>query len=596
MHAAIVKSTNRQTASPSDDCQLESKNSNRDDGDVITSFDALNRELDRLRKDKIESIYEIEHHKKRVTYAIMFGIFGIVVAICMVIWKFTALELSYEDLRLKVINTPDEELALCVTVYPKVVSKDFEESEVGKHLVLTDFIDSDEIEQGVELSRVDNVLQSETSYSGFLNVNKTFNSSLFFWFFPAKSNAANSPLLLWLEGGPGWPTMYAVFKENGPFLVGWDSSAHKSYLLTNKQTWTQGHNLLFIDNPVGTGFSFTDDDEGYPETDEEVAVALLEAIRQFMKLYPYMVKGAVSAKTPFFAFGQSYGGAYVVSLAHVYLAYRENDPSYIEDILLKGIGIGNGFISSADQSLYADYVSNLGYVSEAQYQEMKGHDESLLHALNQGNYSSALLISQKNLHYFVNEVMNLTNIYEFTFDQNYLTNHEYVCFLQQAHVRRGIHVGGQMFNQGFESYMHLNQTIMVSKKPWLEEVLERGGIEVLIYNGNLDVIVNVAGTNRVVNSLQWSGKREFTNSQRKNIWVWNERTSRGELAGYANEGGGLTYAVVRNAGHMVPISQPLWARHLVTEFTHYIPGTERFAMPKNMKTKPNSSNSFENCS
>ena len=70
---------------------------------------------------------------------------------------------------------------------------------------------------------------------------------------------------------------------------------------------------------------------------------------------------------------------------------------------------------------------------------------------------------------------------------------------------------------------------MVSKKKWLEETLEREGIEVLIYNGNLDVIVNVAGTSRLVNSLQWSGKGEFVKSERKSFWVWNPETGRGEL-------------------------------------------------------------------
>ena len=70
---------------------------------------------------------------------------------------------------------------------------------------------------------------------------------------------------------------------------------------------------------------------------------------------------------------------------------------------------------------------------------------------------------------------------------------------------------------------------MVSKKDWLEETLEREGIEVLIYNGNLDVIVNVAGTNRLVNSLRWSGQGEFAKSERKSFWVWNPETGRGEL-------------------------------------------------------------------
>ena len=111
--------------------------------------------------------------------------------------------------------------------------------------------------------------------------------------------------------------------------------------------------------------------------------------------------------------------------------------------------------------------------------KMKGLDEDLLAALKEGNYSGALSASQANLHYFVGDVMNLTNIYEFTFDENYLTNHEYVCFLEQPHVRRSIHVGGVPFRRGLDSYRALRNAIMVTKKPWLEDILERGRMEVL---------------------------------------------------------------------------------------------------------------------
>jgi vitellogenic carboxypeptidase-like protein len=37
-------------------------------------------------------------------------------------------------------------------------------------------------------------------FAGFLTVNKTFNSNMFFWFFPAQNDAANAPLVLWLQG------------------------------------------------------------------------------------------------------------------------------------------------------------------------------------------------------------------------------------------------------------------------------------------------------------------------------------------------------------------------------------------------------------
>ena len=81
-----------------------------------------------------------------------------------------------------------------------------------------------------------------------------------------------------------------------------------------------------------------------------------------------------------------------------------------------------------------------------------------------------------------------------------------------------------------QTSFHSLKTIMTSKQPWLTEALRRG-LEVMIYNGNLDVIVNIPGTNKVVNSLQWSGKGEFVKSKRKDFWVYNERSAQPELAG-----------------------------------------------------------------
>ena len=48
----------------------------------------LTLELDRLRKEKIDSIFELEKYKKRISLAIVFAIVGFAVAITMIIWRF----------------------------------------------------------------------------------------------------------------------------------------------------------------------------------------------------------------------------------------------------------------------------------------------------------------------------------------------------------------------------------------------------------------------------------------------------------------------------------------------------------------------------
>ena len=210
--------------SPSSNCKENPENErgsfDEDDEDddsqlIIPGFhsiDALKKEIDRMREDKIKSIEEIEHHKKRVTYGIVLAIFSVCFGISMIAWKFSEHKPSYGELRRKLITTPYERPRICQTLYPKLYSKTFDPSSVGESLFLTDYLDESKREEGANKARVDNVLQSEISYSGFLRVNKTHNSSLFFWFFPARTKAADSPILLWLEGGPGWPTTYALFK------------------------------------------------------------------------------------------------------------------------------------------------------------------------------------------------------------------------------------------------------------------------------------------------------------------------------------------------------------------------------------------------
>nr|XP_040567712.1 vitellogenic carboxypeptidase-like [Lepeophtheirus salmonis] len=545
-----------------------SLNIDTDLGRRTPSLSGRDSELDRLRREKISSYFLIERYKLYITYAIVFGLFGIIFAVCMGAWKIMEKDPSLKELRERMMKTPREGPRICSSAYPNLRPRVKTLENVGEKLLLTPLIEKGLLDEARDGALVTSIMQTDVSYSGYLTVNKTTNANLFFWFFVSKeTRAPESPLLLWLQGGPGWSSLYGLFKENGPFLVGWDYDSHQPYLLRNEHSWHKDHNVLYIDNPVGTGFSYADNEKGYLTTDEEVAEALIEAIRQFMILYPKLVPEAVPPSTKFFAFGESYGGSYVLSLADQYLEYKDQNSPIIKDIYLAGVGIGSGFISPEDQALYADYVNSVGYVTENEMAYMKENDKRILESLKEGRFADAEGYSQRNLLYIVHSIMSMTNIYDHTSESNYLTNNEFMCFVDQDHVRKGIHVGDAKLWKGIEAAKFLNNTIMVSKKPKLERTLDRG-VEVLIYNGNLDLIVHIPGTNKMINSLQFNGRQEFLNSKRSEFWVWNPDTERGELAGYITQGGGLFYATLKNAGHMTPISQPFRTHTLVSKFTH----------------------------
>ncbi len=58
------------------------------------------------------------------------------------------------------------------------------------------------------------------------------------------------PMVLWLQGGPGGSSLFGLFVEHGPFPV--DA---KMKLLKRDSAWTLMNNVIYVDQPVGTGQS-----------------------------------------------------------------------------------------------------------------------------------------------------------------------------------------------------------------------------------------------------------------------------------------------------------------------------------------------------
>ena len=112
--------------------------------------------------------------------------------------------------------------------------------------------------------------------------------------------------------------------------------------------------MLYIDQPVGTGFSYVTDPRGYVKNEVTIGMELWNMMLKFYELYPKY------ANLDLYIFGESYGklvasilkfrinpaltlsslaGHYVPATAQLIL---ESNSIYNKN--LKGIGIGNGWV------------------------------------------------------------------------------------------------------------------------------------------------------------------------------------------------------------------------------------------------------------
>ncbi|XP_055837109.1 venom serine carboxypeptidase-like [Episyrphus balteatus] len=436
-----------------------------------------------------------------------------------------------------------------------------DDGDPGEPLFLTPYIMTNKTTEARKLAAVKgNQFQQVESYSGYLTVDKHYNSNLFFWYFPAEVDPIHAPVVLWLQGGPGASSLFGLFTENGPFQFDGEKLKKRDF------RWSRKLNLIYIDNPVGTGFSFADDEAGYSRNEKQVGHNLYEAMKQLFMLFDF------SKTKGFYVTGESYGGKYVPALAYyTHHAQKKSGPNDVK-IPLKGMAIGNGLSDPEHQMNYGDYLYQLGLIDsngrdEFQAAEKKGIDCIHKHDMNCAFDVFDSLINMDESSYG-SLFRNLTG-----YDQyfNYLSTKPDTSdafmgeFLQSALTRRAIHVGNKTFHDlegenKVEEY--LKADVMDSVATWVADILNADEkYKVWIYNGQLDIIVAYPLTMNYLQKLKFNAAEKYKEAKRAIWWV------DGEIAGYKKEAGSLTELLVRDAGHMAPMDQPKWVFDLISNFT-----------------------------
>ncbi|KAJ7490596.1 alpha/beta-hydrolase [Mycena latifolia] len=123
----------------------------------------------------------------------------------------------------------------------------------------------------------------------------------FFWFFEAEENARNAPIMLTFGGGPGATGMLQPLTGQGPCLITPNGT------IANPNRITERFNLLALDHPVGTGYSYG----RMTNNSQDAALDVYDFLQKFFTVFPSLHKNQLIISS------ESYGGQYIPNIAAV---------------------------------------------------------------------------------------------------------------------------------------------------------------------------------------------------------------------------------------------------------------------------------------
>jgi len=393
---------------------------------------------------------------------------------------------------------------------------------------------------------------NDLEFAGSLPIfSKTSNKNvgnLFYWYVENQKQDKNTPLVLWLNGGPGAASMYGFFIENGPYSI-------NPNLTLKKRTfsWTQQADYLVIDQPAGVGLSYG---EKNSYADEAQAIdQLYAALQSFFTHHPQLKKKAI------YLTGESYAGKYLPQLALRIIDGNKKKNT----IHLKGLLIGDAWVNpKVQQAANVDFAYYHGLIDKQDRsqvmklykdcaKEIDKHTPSSRHA-------NQLCIKIQNFIQEKSGQLNLANIAKGMEPDDKTM----IAYLNQPEVRRALHVDPRIkqfntFSESVANQLEIGEQDSVAD---LYPKILKAGVNVLLYNGLEDgKDSNFLSTNLWLSQMDWAYKKEFNEARRCTWLIANKVT------GYAKTTQGLTLVTIRNAGHLAPIDQP---EALLDLFNHFI--------------------------
>eukprot|EP01071_Lankesteria_metandrocarpae_P010157 Lankesteria_metandrocarpae@DN5299_c2_g1_i1.p1 len=390
--------------------------------------------------------------------------------------------------------------------------------------------------------------------SGYIRVGK--NGGAMFYLLDRYQPVQNSeakqdvPLILWLTGGPGCSSFLAFLTENGSVTLTTNNNA--TTMQRNPHSWSHAGHVVYVDQPIGVGFSAVGDWMDFA-TDEESSVTpyLREFLTKFAKLMGFEGSSLVIS-------GESYAGHYIPVLAQSVA----KEP--IDGLTLTHVVLGNAWIDPALQlPSLADYALHEGIINVTEFAETLNRLHTCENLIRNEKWSVATV----QCSHVINQTLKDRNpydirqscdvslrplCYDFAPVEAFVNDPRLVAALGGA---RHWSVCSPLVGNFLSGEMMQGDVY----RKCIGDILD-ARIPVLVFAGEKDLLCNWVGSLRWTQALEWTGMEGYSKAQ---LLKWPSDDSE---VGLVQSFSTLTYMKVLNAGHMVPMDQPEGALKMLQEF------------------------------
>uniref|UniRef100_A0A023FLP1 Putative serine carboxypeptidase lysosomal cathepsin a n=1 Tax=Amblyomma cajennense TaxID=34607 RepID=A0A023FLP1_AMBCJ len=437
-------------------------------------------------------------------------------------------------------------------------------------LFLTPWIKNCSYKEARDKSKLDIFkLQHVTAnaYSGFITVNEETKNNLFFIFIEAENNADKAPLMLWTPGGPGLPVLLSLLLQNGPVQL--DATGRN---LTRRQLTIQNNmSVIYLDAPVGAGYSFTKNPAGYATQMENITKDIKDFLNQFLEVFQEY------RNRDFYAGGDSYAARYSVALAYEMLKKPEEVPLKFQGVI-GGVGFLAPILDLADSSDFLLQTSMLNTDGHAQFKSYFETMRKLTAKFDLGNYTMALgilfstIFTSQPKTLFQNLTLYNSHASPLYTERPLLMTLSFV-FADNPQFKISIHAGEntslQYSNEALQKSLIFDWLVDVTEK--VEYVLNN--TRVLFYTGQLDALFPSANSQAYFEKLNWAHSEKYRKAER-DLWPPYGRylplpeniTLPLSASGYTKSAGNFTSAVVLGMGHYAGFDKPAEIYKLILDF------------------------------